>query len=205
MVIYGTPIFTWAKMKTLRKKRSFGTVTWGKSGAVVPRLMNGLFGVGYKLYLDNWYTSQILISYLEENGTAACGTARANRIDLPDSFKKAALPKGKFRFRRSDNQLAIRYHNKKEVYFLSTIHTAKTTTIQKRNGLGPVQKPILIDDYNHHMGGVDKNDALVGNYSCVRKSYKWTTKIFMHYLEEAVFNSFMIHKKLGGKLQFLDF
>ena len=79
----------------------------GKSGAVVPRLMNGLFGVGYKLYLDNWYTSHKLFSYLEENGTAACGTARANRIDLPGSFKKAALPKGEFRFRRSDNQLAI--------------------------------------------------------------------------------------------------
>ena len=26
----------------------------------------------------------------------------------------------------------------------------------------------LISDYNKHMGGVDKNDAMVGNYSCVR-------------------------------------
>ena len=39
------------------------------------------------------------------------------------------------------------------------------------------------------MGGVDKNDAIVGSYSCIRRTYKWTTKMFFHFLEETVFNS----------------
>ena len=62
----------------------------------------------------------------------------------------------------------------------------------------------LISDCNKHMGGVDKNDAMVRNYSCVRKSYKWMTKVFFHFIEEVVFNSFILYKKRGKKrlLQF---
>ena len=32
----------------------------GKSGAVVPKLMRDLYGNGYHLYVDNWYTSERL-------------------------------------------------------------------------------------------------------------------------------------------------
>ena len=55
------------------------------------------------------------------------------------------------------------------------------------------------------MGGVDKNDAMMGNYSCVRKSYEWITKVFFHYLEELLFNSFIIYQKSGGQKRLLDF
>ena len=64
----------------------------------------------------------------------------------------------------------------------------------------------LISDYNKHMGGVDKNDAMVGNYSCVRMWYKWKTKVFFHFNEEVVFNSFICYEKRGGKKKlFLQF
>ena len=63
----------------------------------------------------------------------------------------------------------------------------------------------LISDYSRHMGGVDKNDAMVENYSCVCKSCKWTTKVFFHFIEEAVLNSFILYKKHGGKERFLQF
>ena len=41
----------------------------GKSGAVVPKLMSDLYGNGYHLYVDNWYTSERLFKHLSENGT----------------------------------------------------------------------------------------------------------------------------------------
>ena len=41
------------------------------------------------------------------------------------------------------------------------------------------------------MGGVDKNDT-IGNYSCIRTTKKWYTKIFFHLLEEAVYNAFVL-------------
>ena len=71
----------------------------GKSGAVVPKLMSNLLDFGYKLYVDNQYTSKKLFRYLEENGTGACGTAKANRLKVPRSFIKEPLEKGQSTFR----------------------------------------------------------------------------------------------------------
>ena len=60
----------------------------GKSGAVVPRLMQDLYGKSYRLYVDNWYRSEKLFDHLERNGTAACGTARLNRLKVPSLLKR---------------------------------------------------------------------------------------------------------------------
>ena len=38
---------------------------FGESGAVVPKLMQDLYGKGYQLFVDNWYTSEKLFKYLE--------------------------------------------------------------------------------------------------------------------------------------------
>ena len=37
----------------------------GKSVAVVPKVMQGLYGKGYYLYIDNWYISGKLFDHLE--------------------------------------------------------------------------------------------------------------------------------------------
>jgi len=71
----------------------------------------------------------------------------------------------------------VRYHDKKEIYFLSTIHEIKNERTPKRGrGEVPPTKLSLINDYNKYMGGVDKNDALIGNYTCVSKTFKWRVK-----------------------------
>ena len=54
------------------------------------------------------------------------------------------------------------------------------------------------------MGGIDRNDAMIGNYSSVRKSMKWTTKVAFHLIEEAVLNSFILFNKVNGKKRFLQ-
>ena len=56
------------------------------------------------------------------------------------------------------------------------------------------------------MGGVDRNDALVGNYTCICKSFKWTVKVAIHYVEEAVLNSFILYDKINpNKTRFMNF
>jgi hypothetical protein len=153
----------------------------GKSGAVVPRLMEMLLGKGYHVYVDNWYTSENLVECLGENQTAACGTAKKNRLALPASFMKSNLRKGEHCFRRNGNILAICFNDKKEVYFLSSIHKYNIVDTRKRDRHGnTVQKLQVIDDYNKYMGGVDRNDGMIGTYSSVRKSMKWTKKVAFH-------------------------
>ena len=54
---------------------------------------------------------------------------------------------------------------------MSTIHKANVIDTRKRdrNGNG-IRKLKLVDDYNKFMGGVDRNDEMIGTYSAVRKS-----------------------------------
>ena len=53
---------------------------------------------------------------------------------------------------------------------------------------------------------VDRNDALIGNYTSVRKSLKWTTKVAFYFIEEAILNAFVLFSKANpGKIQFMHF
>ena len=165
----------------------------GKSGAVIPRLMGTLLNKGYRLYVDNWYTSQVLLNYLHENNTAACGTAQKNQIKLPKVFTDAPLAKGEHSFRRDDDLLAMRFNDKKEIYFLSTIPQANMVNTGRQDWEGnQVRKLQVVHDYNRYMGGVDRNDEMLSNYISVQKSMKWTQKVASHFIEEAVLNSMLI-------------
>ena len=77
----------------------------------------------------------------------------------------------------------------------------------KKNKDGKVfSKLKLVQDYNKNMGGVYWNDALIGNYTSIRKSLKWTTKVAFHFIEEAVSNAFVLFNKANpGKIRFMHF
>jgi len=99
--------------------------------------------------------------------------------------------------------LAVRFNDKKEIYFLSTIHKASVINTRKRDRPGNVVRKLqLVDDY---MGGVDRNDEMIGTYSCVRKSMKWTKKVAFHFIEEGLLNAHILYAKEGGRKPLLRF
>ena len=118
--------------------------------------------------------------------------ARKNRVKFPKPFTTEKLQRGKTTSRKNGNLLALELLDKKDVYFLSTMHKQQFTQRRKKDREGnPIQKQKLVADYNLHMGEVDKNDAIIGNYSSIRKSHEWITKAVLYFLEEAVFNAFV--------------
>ena len=78
------------------------------------------------------------------------------------------------------------------------MHKADIVNVRKRSH-GDVQKPKVIYDYNQKMGEVDKNDVMIGNYSCIRKTYKWYIKVSSDFLEEALYHGFVVYSKEGEK------
>ena len=42
-------------------------------------------------------------------------------------------------------------------------------------------------------------------YTPLRKSYKWTAKVFLHYFDEAIYNYYIIYQVGGGKKRLVDF
>ena len=178
----------------------------GKSGCVVHRLLQPLLNKGYHLYLDNFYTSPALFQHLLLNDTLACGTLRSVRAKFPSSFTSEKLDRGETRFLTKDHILALRFRDKKDIYFLSTIHKPSLVSTRKRNKEGnPIVKQELINDYNLHMGGVDRNDQIIKHLSCVRKCHKWTTKVVFHFLEEAIYNAFVIHQTVDPVMRYWKF
>lgn len=56
------------------------------------------------------------------------------------------------------------------------------------------------------MGGDDRNDAFTGNCKCFRKTFKWTVKVVMHFIEEAALNTFILYNKTyPNKMHFMNF
>ncbi|CAH2101135.1 unnamed protein product [Euphydryas editha] len=58
--------------------------------------------------------------------------------------------------------------------------------------------PKVIKEYNAHMEGVDLLDSFIGRYHITMKSRKWTMRLFYHFLDLAVINSWVMFKKVNN-------
>ena len=58
---------------------------------VVKTLTEPLKGKFHHVYFDNFFTSEQLMTELEEDGVYACGTARKDRKGSPEQLKKVNL------------------------------------------------------------------------------------------------------------------
>ncbi|CAK9816234.1 PiggyBac transposable element-derived protein 4 [Anthophora plagiata] len=164
----------------------------GKSGAIVESLMKPYLGKGHTLFVDNWYTSPALFNLLHNNRTNACGTVNKRRSGMPKFNDR--LEKGEASFRSSNNLLAVKWIDKKEVYMLSTMHTAVFATVSRRGRERVVQKPVGVLDYNNSMGTVDKADMVISTVNSTQKSLKWYRKFFFHLLDVCVWNAYCLYK-----------
>lgn len=56
--------------------------------------------------------------------------------------------------------------------------------------------PPMIREYNHHMGGVDMADGLIGRYHIRIKTRKYTNRLMYHFLDLAMVNSYVLFKRV---------
>ena len=194
------------------------------STRVVRQLVEGLENLNHHLYVDNFYTSSALFSWLLDRKIFACGTVRKGRVGFPKElyFSRGRHDRGSTDYRTSGEQLAQSWFDNKGVYFLSTMHTAEypvdtpevDRTVRRRaaNGVIDVVAPPLLRDYNHYMGGVDLADNIIKHYSIGRKTFRAYRRILFHGIELCIHNAYVTedfvvpHQQAGtrrrGALQF---
>ncbi len=170
----------------------------GISGSVVMTLLAPYLGKGRVLYVDNWYSSPSLFQHLLYHGTGACGTVRANRKGMPVFTGK--MVKGQVECRQNRTQLVVKWHDKRDVLMLTTVHSMMSATGKVDHVTGERKvKPHCVLEYNKKMGAVDRADMVKGFLECARKTRKWYKKIFFYLLDTAVLNSHIVHRQLSGK------
>jgi hypothetical protein len=159
----------------------------------------GLLNKGYHVYMDNYYNSPELLDFLDSLDTYACGTLRTNRKQVPKALKGTKLRKGEAVFRRRGNLLALKWHDKRDVSMLSTIHEAKRVVPEIDDNIDEMaeMKPTCIADYCKFMGGVDVADHMLQYYSVFRKTNKYWRKLFFHLLNMIITNAWLLYKKYG--------
>ncbi|KAL2102833.1 hypothetical protein ACEWY4_002001 [Coilia grayii] len=167
-----------------------------------------VLGTGYKLFVDNFYTSPALFKDLLAKKVWACGTIRKQRlgypIDHPGGLTNQS-PRGSIRWIREGPLVFVQWKDTRDVRFCSTIHPAHSNhSVQRRVKEADGQwveksipAPPGISDYNKNMGGVDLSDAMIGYYNILHKSRKWHRSFFYHFLDIAIVNAFILHRELA--------
>ena len=117
---------------------------------------------GYVIVMDNFYSSPSLFHDLMSSGFGACGTVRKDHRGLPPDVCTATLRRGEVTSTVDDSILALKWKDKRDVFMLSTYHNSSMVTKTRRSraavgGVEEIQKPQVVEDYNQHMGGVDKS------------------------------------------------
>ncbi|KAL0154568.1 hypothetical protein M9458_048831, partial [Cirrhinus mrigala] len=183
--------------------------------AVMSLLDRKVLGSGYHVYMDDFYTSPKLLTDLFAMKFGACGIYRDHRKDFPKTATNSLTKnssRGSIRWIRDGPLVCVKWMDTQVVSVCSTIHAAYTgERVQRRVKAQEAWKtksfpcPAPVSAYNQHMGGVDLSDQLLQYYAAQNKTMKWYRKIFLHFLDIAATNAFILHKELYGNLSHSQF
>ena len=174
--------------------------------ATVRHLTSRVEGLGHKIFMDNFFSSARLFDDLDRHKINSCGKVRPNRRDIPHDFrpKQLKLKRGGIRVRTRGSMTALVWKNRREVYMLTNMDPPPAEGNYCDNSNRPT-KPHIVERYNWHMGYVDNSDCMANSYSMSRRTFKWTTKLFFHFLDLTVLNSWILLSSHGAKCTHQDY
>ena len=145
---------------------------------------------------------------------AICGTARARRGWPPKEYKHIFDERfnSLYWINDKDNFQIQQWVDNNVVTMVMTMHTPDETVshVRKKPRVNAVNKlnlnqiwgenftkmneiPVVIDDYNHWMGGVDQNDHLIPNYRHQLHCKQIWMPLMLHSLDVLRVNAYLAH------------
>ena len=177
---------------------------------VVTMLVATLHHQSYQLYCDNFYSEPQLFSHLLTLGITATGTVQVNRRGVPPAvgdlkgcLKNRSTPRGKGYYiqERGSRLVYTCWNDNQVVCCMSTAFPGHSNSTIQRKCKSPagtfeikdVTIPIMVEQYNRYMGGVDKSDQLLQYHSSLRRATRYWKTLFYHMLDVAVTNAFVLY------------
>jgi hypothetical protein len=110
--------------------------------------------------MDNYFSSPDLFDDLTKQKINCCGTVRHKRKGMPLDLlpPNKRLKRGDILSRTRDDLTAMVWRDKRDVCVLTNMHNPPAIEGNFCDEHGNALKPQIIQDYNQHMGYVDKGD-----------------------------------------------
>jgi len=184
-------------------------------------------GSYFTIYLDNYFTSIPLFRKLRAINIGAVGTTRcgAAGIEFPPLLTvlrekhRKKLPWGTTCAVTVDDVLCIGWQDNNLVLMLSTVHTvhqANDEVVRERKrpantstnatiarkvfgdcAIMELAIPVVIDDYNGNMNGVDLANQLRSVYDTQRIAYRTWLPLFYWILDQSAINAYILATTKG--------
>lgn len=174
---------------------------------VVLHLLKDFLQRGHSVYMNDFYSSYELTKQLLDAKTYCTGTLRRLRKGNNVTVIKAKLAKGEIISRHKNNVMMGKFQDKREVLFISSEFKADLIELEDKRK-GKHKKPLALHRYNEFINGNYKKDQMLSYYTCLRKTFKWYIKLWIHIVETLLLNSFFLHLKYSPstkKSNFSDF
>jgi Transposase IS4 len=160
---------------------------YGLGYDVVDTLTENYQKRNHVVYYDRFFSSVQLAEDLLSKETYVNSTVMLNRKGLPEGIKKLRLKKGAACRQSMKGQLLLTvFIDKRQVSHLSTgiPHGLAVNST----------KPIVNDDYNAHMGGVDLCDQNKSYYAVGRKARRWWKYIMWYLFGLSIRNAYLVRR-----------
>ncbi|XP_056643942.1 piggyBac transposable element-derived protein 4-like [Diorhabda sublineata] len=154
----------------------------------VLKLTEPVYGSNRNITGDSWFTSIELVDLLLQKGLTYVGTIRKNKREIPREFlpnKTRPEESSLFGFVRDKTLVSHVPKKNKSVVLLSSMHHEISVNEQSK-------KPEIIEFYNSTKGGVDALDLKCSNYSCSRRTRRWTNAIFGAIMNVSIANGYVL-------------
>lgn len=195
---YGIKIWTLCDSNTyyccnmdvyLGKRRTVSEKQEGQR--LIKQLTNFWANSGRCVTTNNFFTDLSLAEELLKSNIFLVGTMRKNR-NLPRSLaemKKLTRYSSKLLFAENLSLVSYIPEPRKCAVLLSTLHQQHDMPVAAENF-----KPSVIGYYNSTKNSVEMLNKLTKEYSCRRCTRRWPLALFLHYLDIAAYNAFVIWK-----------
>ena len=169
--------------------------------------------IGHVVYFDNYFNFFSLQSKLHSRGIFSVGTLRKDRVcKAPIATEKELKKKGRGSFdcffNNEYNVSLVTWFDNRAV-LLSSTHLAVDPVVQvkrfdkKEKQRIDVPCPIIVYDYNQHMGAIDKFDMLMSYYRIKNRTTKWYRAIFYWCLNASIVNAWLHYRRHCSELKVL--
>jgi hypothetical protein len=157
----------------LGRDRKCATVSVTATHTTVTGLTTRIENFGHKLYRENFFSSPELFDDLHTKVINCCGTVRPDQKGT-----KLRLKRGDLKTSVRSDLTSIVWKDKRSVTMLKNMHRSPAEG-NFCDEHGNALKPAIVQDYNRHMGYIDKSDNMTNSYSRSTCTWKWMKKVVL--------------------------